>query len=453
VTLVSVNTSGTGTGNDGSNQAVMTPDGRYILFQSFSTNIITTADSNNTPDVFVRDLQTQTTRLVSTNLAGTDSPNDFSNVMSITPDGRFAVFQSFATNITNVPDTNGVADLFIRDLRNGRTEVVSLNDFATSTANAVSTNAYVSNDGRFVNFESNASNIVVNDLNGVSDLFRYRSELAGGQPQSDFDGDGRSDLAVFRPPNGVWYLNRSTAGFTSLRFGQAGDLVTPEDFDGDSRTDVAVFRAGVWYVYNSSNQTFTVFNFGSAGDWPVARDFDGDRKADFTVFRPSNGTWYINRSSDQVVRTENFGLGGDWANPADFDGDGRADLAVFRPSNGVWYVLRSTAGFLSVQFGQTGDRPVPGDFDGDGKTDLAVWRPGNGNWFVLRSTDGGFGAVTFGLNGDDPVVGDYDGDGKADYTIYRNGTWYQLLSTGGNSVNSFGLAGDVAISTANVYVP
>ena len=74
----------------------------------------------------------------------------------------------------------------------------------------------------------------------------------------DFDGDGKSDESVFRPASGVWYLNRSQAGFTGYQFGVTGDVITPADFTGDGKTDVAVFRpaAGAWFVLKSEDNTF-----------------------------------------------------------------------------------------------------------------------------------------------------------------------------------------------------
>jgi hypothetical protein len=104
----------------------------------------------------------------------------------------------------------------------------------------------------------------------------------------DFDGDGKSDISVFRPNNGVWHLSRSTQGFSATQFGLSSDKITPADFDGDGKTDIAVFRNGTWYLQRSQSG-FTAVQFGQAGDIPVPADYDGDGRADVAVFR--NGIW------------------------------------------------------------------------------------------------------------------------------------------------------------------
>ena len=237
----------------------------------------------------------------------------------------------------------------------------------------------------------------------------------------DYDGDGKSDVSVFRPSSSIWYLNRSQAGFASFQFGAAGDVLTPADFTGDGKTDIAVFRPsnGTWYVMRSEDNTFYGTAFGANADIPAPGDYDGDGKADMAVYRPSTGTWYLQRSTAGFTALQ-FGIAEDKPTPGDFDGDGKSDIAVFRPSTGIWYRINSSNGsFFGVQFGAAGDKIVPADYTGDGKTDIAVWRPSNGTWYVLRSEDGSFYASAFGQTGDLPTPGDYDGDGKADIAVYR----------------------------------
>jgi len=266
---------------------------------------------------------------------------------------------------------------------------------------------------------------------------------------ADFDGDFRTDVSVFRPSNGAWYINHSSNNtFRIQGFGASGDIPTPEDYDGDNISDIGIFRPadGTWYHYLSSNNTVGIIQFGANGDIPAAGDYDGDGKADFVVFRPSTGVWYRSNSSNGASVIQQFGLTDDIPTPGDYDGDGKYDISVFRPSNGFWYRLNSTNNsFGSVGFGANGDVPAQGDFDGDFKTDQAIFR--NGVWYVLQSSNLGVQITNWGLAGDVPVVGDYDGDGRDDIGVFRpsTGVWYVIRSSNGTFlITQFGLDGDLA---------
>lgn len=272
---------------------------------------------------------------------------------------------------------------------------------------------------------------------------------------SDFDGDGGTDLAVWRPSTGMWYVNRSTDnGHTASHFGggQFGDIVVPGNYDGDMKIDYAVFRQGVWYIRNSSDLSVRVVHFGLADDTPVPADFDGDGKTDIAVWRASDGVWYILRSSNGAFDYRYFGVSGDIPLAADYDGDGLADTAIWRPGTGTWYLAESSTGnFTAHVFGLSGDVPVTGDFDGDNRFDYAVFRPLDGNWYVLQSSNGEPTAFHWGAVGDKPVAGDYDRDGKTDYAVWRESdrTWYITRSSSGRfTVKQFGLPGDIPIPAA-----
>ena len=267
---------------------------------------------------------------------------------------------------------------------------------------------------------------------------------------ADFDGDNKTDLSIFRPaPGEWWYLKSSNGGNFAAQFGASTDELTPGDFTGDGKTDFAIFRpsTGFWFVLRSEDGSFYSFPFGTNGDVPAVGDFDADGKADAAVFRPSNSTWFISKSSDGTAIIQQFGQNGDVPAVADYDGDGNSDIAIFRPGPGEWWINRSTAGLIAFQFGAGTDRPAQGDFTGDGKADVAFWRPSNGNWFVLRSEDFSFYSFPFGAGGDVPTPGDYDGDAKFDAAVFRpsSSLWFVNKSTGGNLIQTFGIAGDVPV--------
>jgi hypothetical protein len=271
-------------------------------------------------------------------------------------------------------------------------------------------------------------------------------------PDSDFDGDAQSDIAVWRPSTGMWYVKRSTdQSMASAQFGNAslGDVIVPGNYDGDKKVDFAVYRSGVWYIRNSSNGSVRTVHFGVAEDKPVPADFDGDGRTDIAVWRPSNGVWYMIRSTDGAIQSRQFGTAGDIPVAADYDGDGMTDIAVWRPGTGYWYILQSTNGAVNARpFGSAGDVPVIGDYDGDKRSDLAVFRPSDGNWYMLRSSDGSPTAIHWGTNGDKPVAGDYDRDGKTDVAIFRpsNGTWYIFKAASGRAVyQQFGVSDDIPV--------
>lgn len=278
----------------------------------------------------------------------------------------------------------------------------------------------------------------------------------------DFDGDGKTDVATFRPPDGTWNVIPSGGGATqSSHWGLGTDAIAPADYDGDNRADLAVYRGseGVWYILNSFTSTATIVQFGVNGDRPRPNDFDGDGRADIAVFRPSNGTWYEMRSLTNQPFAQQFGITGDIPLMVDFDGDGMGDLSVYRPADGTWHFWQSsTNSYFAFPFGLSSDIPVPGDFNGDGRTDAAIFRPtadpNQPDFYILLSGPFTTLGSSWGVPGDIPVVADYDGDGKSDVGVFRPSTniWYLLGSTAGFTQVPFGSNADRAIPSAYITI-
>ncbi len=197
ITPVSVDSAGN-LGNRGSYQPSISADGRFVLFTSDASNIVP-GDTNNTFDTFVRDRLTNTTTRVSVDSAGNQA-NDASNGSSISADGRFVAFLSNASNI--VPgDTNSSYDVFVRDTLTNTTTRVSV-DSAGNQANMGSDRASISADGRFVVFLSNASNIVPGDTNKRNDIFvRDRLTNTTTRVSVDSAGNQQNGSSLFNAPS------------------------------------------------------------------------------------------------------------------------------------------------------------------------------------------------------------------------------------------------------------
>ncbi|MFZ6003278.1 MAG: hypothetical protein ACOYXM_05025, partial [Actinomycetota bacterium] len=184
--LVSV-TAGGAAGGGASNGSSISSTGRFVVFNSAAPNLVS-GDTNGTLDVFVRDRQLGTTELVS--VSGAEAlANSLSGWGSATPDGRFIAFHSYASNL--VPgDTNGAPDIFVRDRQLGTTERVSVST-AGSQATATSQMARISADGSLVFFESDAPNLVPDDTNGWRDVFVHDRNTAETSRVSLTESDGQ----------------------------------------------------------------------------------------------------------------------------------------------------------------------------------------------------------------------------------------------------------------------
>jgi hypothetical protein len=207
---VSVSTTGA-QGNDESLGTGLSADARFVAFSSEASNLVP-GDTNGEGDAFVRDRWAGTTTRVSVSGTGAQGAGE-SSVTHMTPDGRYIAFLSYASNL--VPgDTNGASDSFVRDRRTGSTSRVSL---STSGAQTNNNGGFpvMSADGRYVAFYSSASNLVAGDTNNVDDIF-IRDRSAGTTRRVSVSGRGaqannRSD-AVAISGNGryVAYLSQAS---------------------------------------------------------------------------------------------------------------------------------------------------------------------------------------------------------------------------------------------------
>ncbi|MFH1037569.1 MAG: lectin like domain-containing protein [PVC group bacterium] len=265
-------------------------------------------------------------------------------------------------------------------------------------------------------------------IQGIMDSAASLAAPASG----DYDGDGKSEIAVFRPSDGLWAVR----GLGRTYFGAAGDIPVSGDYDGDGVTDIAVFRpvTGLWAV-----KGVTRAYFGGANDRPVPGDYDGDGTCDPAVFGSSSGG-NSGRWGVRGVTRVYFGAPFDEPVPSDFTGDGSVGIAVFRETTGLW----AARGVTRCYFGAAGDLPVPGVYRWYGsnqkntpfRSQAAVFRPSTGLWAVRGCTRCYFGMVL-----DTPVRGDFDGDSIDETAIFRPGSG--LWAVRSLTRAYFGVAGDI----------
>ncbi|HOO77144.1 MAG TPA: hypothetical protein PK636_03145 [bacterium] len=219
----------------------------------------------------------------------------------------------------------------------------------------------------------------------------------------DYNGDGTSDIALFRSGAGLWLVR----GLTRVYFGQSADTAAPGDYNGDGTTDIAVFRpaSSLWAIRNWSR-----VYFGNSGDTPIPADFSGDGTADCAIFRNSSRLWAV-RGLTRIY----YGTAGDYPVPADYTADGSTNVAIFRPANGLW----KARAYSYVYFGQAGDIPVPAAYDGGGGMP-GIFRPSTGLWALLNGP-----RIYYGQNADTPLPAFYEGGGSAGIGIFREsvGLW------------------------------
>jgi hypothetical protein len=164
--IVSFGTSGT-QANENSYFPMISSDGQAVAFKSFASNLVSN-DTNKNFDVFVFDVPTQTIERVSVDSSGAEA-NQGADGCAISADGRYVVFESTSTNLV-AGDTNGMPDIFVHDRKTGVTERVDV-DSSGGESDLRSGNPSISADGRYVAFDSRAANLVTGDTNLDQDVF------------------------------------------------------------------------------------------------------------------------------------------------------------------------------------------------------------------------------------------------------------------------------------------
>jgi Tol biopolymer transport system component len=273
-------------GDGGSYRPAISADGRYVAFSSEARNLVSD-DTNNTADAFVHDRRTGQTERVSISSAGTEG-NDLADQTSISAGGRYVAFWSSSANLVS-DDTNNAPDIFLRDRATGETERVSVSSEGLQ-ANGFSYNPSISGDGRYIVFYSYATNLVSNDTNGSADVFLHDQETgqttrvsvssAGGQGDGDsvmpsisadgrylafwssagnlVGGDTNGQRDVFRHDRLTGQTLRvSVASGGTQGIGETGVLSAPA-LSADGR--LVAFHSGAWNLVsgdtNSSDDVF-----------------------------------------------------------------------------------------------------------------------------------------------------------------------------------------------------
>ena len=239
VEAASVSSSGT-LGSSGSFAARISPDGRFVVFESAATNLVLN-DTNGQSDAFLRDRQAKTTVRISVGAGGAQAVGGPSGQPSVSADGRYVEFISSATNLV-AGDTNNNDDAFVRDLQTGTTTRVSVGAGAVQS-NGTAQTATMSGDGRYVAFNTDATNLVAGDTNGSLDVFvRDRTAATTSRVSVATGGAQTSGTAVDPTISTDGRYVAFTSDATNL---VAGDTNGTRDIFLRDRTGATTTRASV----------------------------------------------------------------------------------------------------------------------------------------------------------------------------------------------------------------
>jgi len=362
-TRLSVSGSGVEAGSV-SYDASVSADGRVVSFMSHATNLVPN-DTNAVGDVFVRDIQAGTITRVSTTSLGAEAAGSHGDA-SISPDGRYVAFGSTSTTLVS-GDTNAVEDVFVKEISNGTTTRVSTTGQAGVEGNGRSEDPAFSNDGRYIVFASRASNLLSGDTNGQMDVFRkdlqdgsvIRASLASDGSQADsqsyyagISSDGRFVVFQSNATNLVSGDNNALADvfvndtYTGDTVRVSTDIAGIEgDAGGDCWSHSPISADGRLVVFASNSS-----NLVPGGATPSPRQIFIRHSDANTAF-----TWYDN------VYAANWIL---MANPSSASGDAWFDLTIAGQVRTLPALPGASAGqvppgmSLSAQYAGVMDGPV-----------------------------------------------------------------------------------------------
>ena len=474
--LASIDPAGLNVGNSDSIFASLSADGKRVAFQSGAGNLVNTPKTVGLglPDVYVRDLATNATQLVSLNASGTAGGDSTSFAPDISGDGNHVVFSSLANDLTT-NDHHGTGfsskDVFERNLLTNTTQLISVNAAATNSGDDASdlanqtfvnsvqqSSGMVSSDGRYVIFISRATDLVPGFVKRNDPTFGYdlylRDTVAGTttlishQLGTTASGGDQTSGTAAMTPDGRYVAFQSTAN----------DLVSKDTNGGVNQTDVFVSPADYQPVGPGSVQfgtaTYSVTIAGAAATVTVTRT-NGSTGAVSVQYAAGDGTAAAGTDYTAAAGTLNFADGQTTAsftvpilNDAKPDGAETVNLTLSNPLGGASLGTQTTA-VLTIDPSPR----APGDFDADGRTDPGVFRQNTSQFFIQQTTAGlltpvpAFGAPRLS---DIPLTGDFDGVGHAEIAVFRPSTsqWFVVGPGGGHLVGTFG-----APNLADVPVP
>jgi Tol biopolymer transport system component len=325
-------------GNGKSSLPSISADGRFVAFVSHANNLVA-SDTNASDDIFVHDRQTGATERVSVSTAGA-AGNDNSSDPWISADGRYVCFHSDATNLV-ASDTNAVADVFVHDRQTGATERVSVSS-AGAEGNDVSDLSWISADSRYVSFTSDATNLVAGDTNAVADVFVHDRQTGATERVSVSSAGAEGDDSSGASPisaDGRFVVFMSDA--TNLVAGDTNGYmdVFVRDRQAGTTERVSVSSAGA----EGNDEVWGAIPYTSADGRFVAFL----SKATNMVPDDTNNAWDIFVRDRDLSTTERVSLSS--------AGD---------EANGLCYYTSISADGRVVAFGSYANNLVPGDANG-----------------------------------------------------------------------------------------